>query len=585
MSSDLQDPRPPWPPPEPQQPSPTASRVAFAAVDDPARIHASLIKTAAGDRAFNHLIALYSRRPSTISDALRLFRRLPFPPNVVSWSALISAHSHDPAAAFRLFVSMLRSPTPPNQRTLATLLGTCASFPSVLSTAVAQVHSLSVKLSLSRLPFAGSALVTAYSKARRPLDALKAFDKIDEKDGVCYAAAVVGLAQNRRPTEALSLFTEMRAAAFESTMYSVSGALRAAAEAAALEQSRVIHAHAVVVGLESNLVVGTALVDAYGKSGLVSEAQRAFDDLQDDANVVAWNAILSAYAQQGQADPAVQVFEKMLSTGLKGDELTFLAILTACSNAGLVSETERWLTSMSAEHGMSPGLEHYTCLVGAKARVGQLEEAQRVALAMPFEPDAAVWRTLLSACVAHGEAGLGQAAGRRLLELDPQDDSAYVMLANVYTAAGRRDEVARLWTAMRERGVKKEGGRSWVEVRGEVHVFLAGDKRHPMAREIYAKVEELMGGIAKLGYVQEAAAAAEEGLWYHSERLAVAFGLVSGAAPQGKALRVVKNLRICGHCHRVFKFISRVIDRQIVVRDAHRYHRFEHGVCSCKDLW
>ncbi|MQM21778.1 hypothetical protein Taro_054821 [Colocasia esculenta] len=158
------------------------------------------------------------------------------------------------------------------------------------------------------------------------------------------------------------------------------------------------------------------------------------------------------------------------------------------------------------------------------------------------------------------------------------------MLANVYTAAGRRDEVARLWTAMRERGVKKEGGRSWVEVRGEVHVFLAGDKKHPIATEIYAKVEELMGEIAKLGYEQEAAAA-EGGLWYHSERLVVAFGLVSGAAPQGKALRVVKNLRICGHCHRVFTFISRIIDRQIVVRDAHRYHRFEHGVCSCKDLW
>ncbi|MQM21776.1 hypothetical protein Taro_054823 [Colocasia esculenta] len=200
MSSDLRDPRPPWPNPEPQQPSPTASRVAFAAVDDPARIHTRLIKTAAGDRAFNYLIGLYSRRPSTISDAaLRLLRRLPFPPNVVSWSALISAHSHDPAAAFRLFVSMLRSPTPPNQRTLAALL--------------------------------------AYSKARRPVDALKAFDKIDEKDTVCYAAAVVGLAQNRRPAKALSLFTEMRAAAFESTMYSVSGALRAAAEAAAMEQS------------------------------------------------------------------------------------------------------------------------------------------------------------------------------------------------------------------------------------------------------------------------------------------------------------------------------------------------------------
>ena len=131
-----------------------------------------------------------------------------------------------------------------------------------------------------------------------------------------------------------------------------------------------------------------------------------------------------------------------------------------------------------------------------------------------------------------------------------------------------------------DQGVKKEGGRSWIEVRGEVHAFIAGDRMHKSATDIYAKVVELMEEAKKLGYEE-----ADEGLWHHSERLAVAFGVLSGAAPEGKALRVVKNLRICGDCHEFFKYVTRVIQREIVVRDVNRYHRLQHGCCTCKDYW
>nr|CAD1836077.1 unnamed protein product [Ananas comosus var. bracteatus] len=235
---------------------------------------------------------------------------------------------------------------------------------------------------------------------------------------------------------------------------------------------------------------------------------------------------------------------------------------------------------MESRYGVAPGLAHYTCLVGALARVGRLGDAERVALAMPFAPDAAVWRTLLSGSVIHRRADIAESSGRRLLELDPHDDSAYVMLANVCSATGRMDEVAKLWTAMRDRGVKKEGGRSWVEVRGAVHVFVANERRHARTSEIYAKLEELMREVKKLGYEEE-----DAGLRHHSERLAVAFAVLSGAAPKGKELRVVKNLRICGDCHEFFKYVSRVIEREIVVRDVNRYHRFQNGSCTCRDYW
>ncbi|KAI0499645.1 hypothetical protein KFK09_017853 [Dendrobium nobile] len=564
-------------------------------VPDPARVHAQLIKSSSTGGAptaaearfyYNQLIALYSRSPSTIPDALRLFHHLPVSPNAASWTSAISALTSDPSSAASLFLSMLRRPSLPTQSTISALLK-ILSFSSLYLPLGLQLHSLSLKLSLSSLPFSGSALIGFYSKHRLPSDALKAFDEIPNPDEVCFAAVIVGLAQNHRPAQSLSLFHEMHAGGISSTIYSVSSAIRAAAESAALDQTRLIHAHTIVTGLNPNSIVGTALLDAYGKAGLVPDARQAFDELScgGKANLVTWNALLSAYAQQGDATSAKQLFDEMLQRNLAPDEYTFLAILTAYSNSGLVDETQNWLNEMRTLYSVEPGIEHYSCLLGAMARAGRLDEAERFVLEMPFEPDAAVWRTLLSACMVHSNADIGRRAAGRLLELDPQDDSAYVMLAKIYSFVGRKGEMAKMWTTMRDHGVRKEGGRSWIEVAGGVHVLIAGDRQHERSSEIYAKVRELEMETGKLGYVEKGG----EGVWEHSERLAVAMGLISnggGTAADGQpALRVIKNLRICGDCHEFFKYVSRIIGRDIVVRDVNRYHRFEEGACSCKDCW
>ncbi|XP_057958802.1 putative pentatricopeptide repeat-containing protein At5g52630 [Malania oleifera] len=555
---------------------------------DPRAIHARAITSANTHLPLlNNLITLYSKS-NLLSHALTLFHLIPSP-NVVSWTALISAHINSPLS-LRHFQSMLRHPTLPNQRTLASLLKTCASL-SALSFGL-QLHSLSLKLYLAAQPFAASALVHFYGKCRLPDEARKVFDEIPQRDEVCYASTIVGLAQNSRSVDALSVFADMKSCNVPSTMYSLSAVLSAAAELAALEQCRIIHAHAVVSGLDSEVVVGTALMDSYGKSGLVSDARRVFDEMLHRMNVVGWNAMMSGYAQQGDKNSVLELFDSMRIRGLLPDEYSFLAVLTSLSNAGLAEEADWWLTQMKLDYGLEPGLEHYTCLVGAMGRAGRIEDAERVALTMPFEPDAAVWRALLSTCAYHGAADMAWAMGKRLLELDPNDDSAYVIVANTFSVAGRWNEVSEVRKLMKDRRVKKEGGRSWIEVRGEVHVFLAGDRRHARVDEVYAKLAELMGEIEKLGYVpiwDELLHEVEEGqkreaLWYHSEKLAVAFGVVSGVAP-GKALRIVKNLRICRDCHEAFKYIGRVVEREIIVRDVNRYHRFLNGACNCRDIW
>nr|XP_011462405.1 PREDICTED: pentatricopeptide repeat-containing protein At4g33170-like [Fragaria vesca subsp. vesca] len=557
---------------------------------DPRAIYARAIRTHSADRSLhNHLITLCSKSTPS-SFPLRLFSQISIP-NVVSWTALISSQSNT-LAALRHFISMLRHPTSPNQRTFATLFKTCASL-SFLSFGLS-LHSLSLKLGLSSEPYSGSALIHFYSKCGMPVYARKVLDEIPQRDrdAVCYGAAIVGLAQNSRPIDALSAFADMKCRDVASSMYTVSGALRAAAELAALEQCRIIHTHVVVMGLDGNVVVGTSLLDAYGKSGMVCDARQVFDESNSlGGSLVGCNAMLAAYAQQGDKDSALELFYKMEGRGLVPDEYSFLAILMCLGNAGLVLETDWWLKRMKADYGLEPVLEHYTCLVGAMGRAGQLEDAERAAMTIPIAPDAAVWRTLLTCAAYHKSPDLARSMAKRLLEIDPQDDSAYVIVANVLSSAGKWDEVAEVRMMMKDRRVKKEGGRSWIEVRGEVHVFLAGDRRHQRIDEIYAKVAELMEGIEKLGYVplpnemlhgvgeQEK----KEALWYHSEKLAVAFGVVS--APPGKPLRIVKNLRICRDCHEAFKYMCWLLEREIIVRDVNRYHIFSNGRCNCGEMW
>lgn len=418
------------------------------------------------------------------------------------------------------------------------------------------------------------------------------FDEIRERDVVCYGAMIVGFAQNSRLVDSLSVFADMRSSDVGSTMYCVSGALRAAAELAAMEQCRVIHGHAVVSGLDRNVIVGTGLIDGYGKAGIVSDARRVFDENLSVLNSIAWNAMMAGYAQQGDQSTVLELFHLLEMRGFAPDEYSFLAVLTALCNAGLAGESEKWIERMKVRYKLEPGLEHYTCLISAMGRAGRLEDAERIAMAMPFEPDAAVWRALLSFSAIHGKADMASKMGKRLIDINPYDDSAYVIVANVLSGVGRWDEVAEVRKVMKDRRVRKEGGRSWIEVKGKVHVFLAGDRMHERTEDIYAKLAELMEECERLGYVpvwdemlhNVGDREKKEALWYHSEKLALAFGLVSGA-PRGKTLRIVKNLRICRDCHESFKYISRVVEREIVVRDVNRYHRFLNGSCTCGDLW
>lgn len=366
--------------------------------------------------------------------------------------------------------------------------------------------------------------------------------------------------------------------------------LRACASIVSLEQGKQVHACIIKTESEPNIVLESSLVDMYVKCGTIEDARRVFDKMPE-RNVVSWTAIIAGYGRYGDSKEVFMLFEQMQQLGLKPNYVTLLAILNACSHAGLVDEAWHYFESIDRDYHIKPRVEHYSCMVDLLGRAGRLDEANEFINRMPLKPHAAIWGTLLGACRMHGNIELGKIAAEHLFNLDSQNAGKYVVLSNIYAAAGRWEDVAKVRKLMKDRGVKKEPGCSWIEYRKKIHLFVVGDRSHPQSEEIYATVETLIRKIKEAGYVPEINfmlhevedELKEKYLSYHSEKLAVAFGIIN--ISPGTPIRIVKNLRVCGDCHTAIKFISNTAEREIILRDSNRFHHFKDGVCSCGDYW
>jgi pentatricopeptide repeat protein len=234
---------------------------------------------------------------------------------------------------------------------------------------------------------------------------------------------------------------------------------------------------------------------------------------------------------------------------------------------------------------------HYGCMVDLLGRAGNLEEAKLFIDNMPVEAGAATWGALLGACRSHGNVELGELAAKEVLKLEPEGAAPYVLLSNIYAAAGQWDQVSSIRCMMQERGIRKEPGISWIEINNKIHRFVVGDTSHPEAKQIYAVLDNLTKKLRAEGYIPDTRLVLrnideedkELALCSHSEKLAIAYGMMH--TPLEKPIRVYKNLRVCSDCHTATKFISKVTGQEIVARDANRFHHFKDGVCSCGDYW
>ncbi|CAM8957185.1 unnamed protein product [Rhodiola kirilowii] len=421
--------------------------------------------------------------------------------------------------------------------------------------------------------------------------ARESFDRMPKRSVVSWNGMISGYAQNGFFKEALEMFSEMQVAEDVCPNYvTLVTLLPAISRLGAFGLGEWVHLNAERNGIEIDEVLGSALVDMYSKCGSIEKAIQVFNSLPRK-NVITWNSIIVGLAMHGRARKALEYFGKMELAGVAPTDVTYIGLLSACSHAGLVTEGGLFFNHMVDVHGLKPRVEHYTCMVDLLGRAGLLTEAEDLILNMPIKPDDVIWKALLGACKTRGNVEMGERVANRLMELAPSDSGSYVALSNMYASSGFWDEVAKVRLKMKTLDVRKDPGCSWIELDGEVHEFLVDDDMHFKAKEIKWMLEEVSRNLKLAGYradtsnvlLQLDEEERESSIHYHSEKIAVAFGLIitSCQAP----LRIVKNLRICNDCHSSMKLISNIYKRRIIIRDRKRFHHFEDGSCSCLDYW
>ncbi|KAH7848800.1 hypothetical protein Vadar_008203 [Vaccinium darrowii] len=544
---------------------------------------------------------------------------------VVAWNAMISGYVHDGyvSEALEMFRMMNLSGVKLDEFTYTSVLSACASARLFLLGKQVHAYMLRTEENLSRdfllsvnnalislywkcgkideahmifsnMPVrdlvSWNAILSTYVNVGRINEALSFFNEMPERNLLTWTVMIAGMAQNGFGEEGLKLFNQMKSKGLKPCDYAFAGAISSCAVLAALEHGRQLHAQLVQLGFDSSLSAGNALTTMYARCGVVEAAHCLFLTMPF-VDSVSWNAMIAALGQHGHGAQALKLFEQMLEEDILPDRITFLTILSACSHAGLVNQGCSYFDAMYGSYGIRPDEDHYARLIDLLCRAGKFSEAQDAIQRMPFEPGVPIWEALLGGCRIHGNVDLGVEAADRLFELRPQHDGTYILLSNMFANVGRWDDVAKVRKLMRDRGVKKEPGCSWVEVENKVNVFLVDDTSHPEIQAVYNYLEELGLKMRKLGYVPDTKYALHDvesdqkeiGLSTHSEKLAVAFGLLK--LPHGATVRVFKNLRICGDCHNAFKYMSKVVERDIVVRDGKRFHHFRNGECSCGNYW
>ncbi|XP_057821823.2 putative pentatricopeptide repeat-containing protein At3g23330 [Cryptomeria japonica] len=462
----------------------------------------------------NTLVDMYAKCGS-VDKARKLFGRMQ-QRDIISWNAMIAGYAQNGFVekALETFNQMQLAGVKPNSSTLASILPACAKM-GALEQGIDIHQSIKDRGILLDVVVATS-LVDMYAKCGRIDKACELFEEMPHRNVVSWNAMIAGYAQNGFFEKALETFKQMQLAGLKPDPTTFASILPACAKMGALEQGMDIHQSIMEGGFLSDIIVGNALVDMYGKCGNMDKARELFDKMPQK-NVVSWNAMIAGYAHNGFCKDALKIFELMKQSGAYPDAVSFSCVLFVCRHTGLVDEGCTYFSDMHNPYCITPTIDHYVCMVDLLARAGYLEDTLNFIIKMPIKPVVVVWKM--------------------------------------------------------------------------VHAFCVGDRSHPQTQEIYAELEKLALEMKAARYFPDSRHLSNDVeeeekelfLSRHSEKLAIAFGLLN--TPPGTTIRVVKNLRVCSDCHTATKFISKIVAREIVVRDANRFHHFKHGKCSCGDYW
>ncbi|XP_024525037.1 putative pentatricopeptide repeat-containing protein At3g23330 isoform X2 [Selaginella moellendorffii] len=535
----------------------------------------------------NALINMYSKCGS-LESARKVFDRLKNR-DVIAWNTMISGYAKQGAAtqALELFQRMGPNDPKPNVVTFIGLLTACTNLEDLEQGRA--IHRKVKEHGYESDLVIGNVLLNMYTKCSSSLEeARQVFERLRTRDVITWNILIVAYVQYGQAKDALDIFKQMQLENVAPNEITLSNVLSACAVLGAKRQGKAVHALIASGRCKADVVLENSLMNMYNRCGSLDDTVGVFAAIRDKS-LVSWSTLIAAYAQHGHSRTGLEHFWELLQEGLAADDVTMVSTLSACSHGGMLKEGVQSFLSMVGDHGLAPDYRHFLCMVDLLSRAGRLEAAENLIHDMPFLPDAVAWTSLLSGCKLHNDTKRAARVADKLFELESEDEhSTVTLLSNVYAEAGRWDDVRK---TRNRRAARKNPGCSYIEINDTVHEFVAGDKSHPEEELIAAEIKRLSKQMKDAGYVPDMRMVLhnvkeeekEQMLCYHSEKLAIAYGLIS--TPPGTPLHIVKNLRACVDCHAAAKFISRIVGRKIVVRDSTRFHHFENGSCSCKDYW
>ncbi|KAE8704096.1 Pentatricopeptide repeat (PPR) superfamily protein [Hibiscus syriacus] len=400
-----------------------------------------------------------------------------------------------------MFREMLQACLSPSELTFVSLLSSCSC-----ARAGDQVYAQAVKLGFEQSTSVSNAAITMYSSCGDLNTARLVFERLEQKDIVSWNTLVstysqrssssstfliymemqrsgiepdeftfgsllscsefieMGFFLNGFPAQGLRQLTKLLMSNLRPNEYTLSIAISICASISSLSNGKQLHGYILRRDFSSETSLGNALITMYAKCVTLNWSLRVFDEMIEK-DTISWNALISAFAQHGEGKEAVHCFKAMkCAVGVKPDQATFTALLSACSHAGLVDDATWILNSMVHEYGFVPGEDHLSCMIDLLGRAGYLDEAERVIYSEHIEPQYNIWWTIFSACAACSNLRLARIIAKFLLEIEHNNPSVYVLLSNAYAAAGQWEDAARVRESMKNVGVTKQPGSSWISI-------------------------------------------------------------------------------------------------------------------------
>ncbi|KAM3681993.1 hypothetical protein ACJW31_12G038900 [Castanea mollissima] len=425
------------------------------------------------------LLDMYAKTGDLV-DAIQIFK-LMSDQSVFIYNATISGFLHGKTIsdeyaneAFDLFSKMQKKGMKPSKFTFSSMLKACNAVEAF--DYGKHIHAQICRGTYSRMSSLEVHLLICTFLSGSVEDGAKCFAVTPKLDIVSWTSIISGYVQNGHFGSALALFYELLSFGMKPDEFIISSMLGACSNLASPRSGQQIQGYAIKIGIGKFIMIQNSQICMYAKSGDIDSSHLTFEEMENP-DVVSW------------------VME-LHPTTLRG-------VLTACSHGGLVKVGLRFFESMKKDYCMAVNVRHCACIVDLLGRAGKSADAENFILSSGFEEDPVMWRALLSTCRVYKDTVTEKRVAERVIELEPQGSASYVLLYNIYNDAGINLPATKIRELMKDRGVKKEPGLSWIELGNEVHCFVVGDQSHPMSQVIYARLEEMMKTIEKLGYIEE----------------------------------------------------------------------------------